>query len=355
MPYLSAVKAIVPPGVKNVIKRAIGLPVPSRASSLPFHQTCFADIEVDTDTLPGLYAHAFPKSGPEPWLDRPDAQREIDRKLAAGLLTPEQAELCRAFERDGYVILENFFDHALIDSVWADYEKGVREGRCIPSAEKKGDDDPYPGHVMNAHLAVPEIGKLFAAPKLIEIVGMLLGRPPIPFQTLMFPEGREQKAHSDSIHMTTYPLGYLSAAWIACEDIHPDSGALAYWPGSHRMPYVFSRDVGIAPGEFQQRSYGVVNEKYEPYIERMLAASPYQRKIFTPRKGDVLIWHANLIHGGSERTDVSHSRKSLVCHYFCEGALCYHDLSGTLADVGRYTAEGGTMGGSIGGMGATKR
>ncbi|MDP6776601.1 MAG: hypothetical protein QGI83_07545 [Candidatus Latescibacteria bacterium] len=24
--------------------------------------------------------------------------------------------------------------------------------------------------------------------------------------------------------MTTYPLGYLAAAWIAMEDIHPDCG-----------------------------------------------------------------------------------------------------------------------------------
>lgn len=48
---------------------------------------------------------------------------------------------------------------------------------------------------------------------------------------------------------------------------------------------------------------------------------------FEARKGDVLIWHANLLHGGSPRRELTRSRKALVCHYFVQGALCYHDLS----------------------------
>ena len=48
-------------------------------------------------------------------------------------------------------------------------------------------------------------------------------------------KGSQQGAHSDSIHMTTYPIGYLSAAWIAFEDIHPDSGPQLFYPGSHRL------------------------------------------------------------------------------------------------------------------------
>jgi len=44
--------------------------------------------------------------------------------------------------------------------------------------------------------------------------------------------------------MTTYPEGYLVGAWVAVEDIHPDSGPLVYYPGSHRLPYYLSKEVG---------------------------------------------------------------------------------------------------------------
>ena len=46
------------------------------------------------------------------------------------------------------------------------------------------------------------------------------------------------------------------------------------------------------------------------------------------KKGDVLLWHANLLHGAEVRRDLTLSRKALVCHYFAEGVDCYHDLSG---------------------------
>jgi ectoine hydroxylase-related dioxygenase (phytanoyl-CoA dioxygenase family) len=55
---------------------------------------------------------------------------------------------------------------------------------------------------------------------------------------------------------------------------------------------------------------------------------------FTPKKGDVLIWHHNLLHGGSPRRVRSHTRKSVVCHFYASNVICYHDLSGDPAGVG---------------------
>jgi ectoine hydroxylase-related dioxygenase (phytanoyl-CoA dioxygenase family) len=52
---------------------------------------------------------------------------------------------------------------------------------------------------------------------------------------------------------------------------------------------------------------------------------------FSAGKGDVLIWHANLIHGGSPRKNMQLSRRAMVCHYFVKGAVTYHDLASSLA------------------------
>jgi len=41
----------------------------------------------------------------------------------------------------------------------------------------------------------------------------------------------------------------------------------------------------------------------------------------------VLIWHANLLHGGSPILRPGATRRSMVCHYFAEGVICYHEMS----------------------------
>jgi ectoine hydroxylase-related dioxygenase (phytanoyl-CoA dioxygenase family) len=164
-------------------------------------------------------------------------------------------------------------------------------------------------------------------PGLLDWIRLLMEREPKPLQTIMAHKGSQQGAHSDSIHMTTYPIGYLSAAWIAFEDIHPDSGPLVFYPGSHRLPYVFSKDVGISEADFKKHGYSSYAEKYEPYIRRLVEERRIEPHYFHAKRGDVLIWHANLIHGGSMRRNVQLSRKSLVCHFFVKGAFVYHDLA----------------------------
>ena len=41
------------------------------------------------------------------------------------------------------------------------------------------------------------------------------------------------------------------------------------------------------------------------------------------KKGDTLVWSANLLHGGSVVKDTSRTRKSQVTHYFLTGAEKY--------------------------------
>ena len=154
-----------------------------------------------------------------------------------------------------------------------------------------------------------------------------MDREPKPLQTIASHKGSQQGVHSDSIHMTTYPIGYLTAAWIAFEDLHPDCGPLVYYPGSHRLPYYFSNDVGISEDDFRRDGYKPYHDKYEPFVRNLISKHRLEPHHFHAKKGDVLIWHANLLHGGSARNDLQWSRKALVCHYFVKGSFVYHDLA----------------------------
>ncbi|MEX2261277.1 MAG: phytanoyl-CoA dioxygenase family protein [Bryobacteraceae bacterium] len=289
----------------------------------------FADQPVNVSALPSFRAEHFPYSGPYPWLDQPDAFDRIEDKLRRGEIGTEEAEQCRRWAEKGYIILDNLIEDRVLDGVWDVYEKAIRAGRIVLQPERAGEDDPFPGRFLNPHKKVAAFCRILKRPNLLRWIRVLMEREPKPLQTIASHKGSQQGAHSDSIHMTTYPLGYLSAAWIAFEDIHPDSGPLVIYPGSHKLPYVFSTNVGISESDFQQNGYSSYQAKYEPFIKQLIEKHGLEPEYFHARKGDVLIWHANLIHGGSPRRNMLLSRKAVVCHFFVKGSFVYHDLAAT--------------------------
>jgi ectoine hydroxylase-related dioxygenase (phytanoyl-CoA dioxygenase family) len=145
------------------------------------------------------------------------------------------------------------------------------------------------------------------------------------FQSLNFERSTQQRAHSDFIHMTTFPPGNLIAAWVALEDIHPDSGPLHYYRGSHQLPYVLNREIGNVGTRTKLGPKAYAD--YEDYIEGTIHEHGLQKEIFLPRQGDVFIWHANLLHGAEPIADPQQTRKSMVFHYFAKEAVCFHEIS----------------------------
>ena len=287
----------------------------------------FADQPVKVSRLPAFRAEHFPYSGPYPWLDCDDALERIAEKTQRNEISAAEADICRYWVKHGYIIIEKLFDSDTLDAVWEAYEKAIRAGRIKLAPEPAGDNDPWPGRYLNPHKKSGAFCRLLKHAGLLHFLGLLLDREPKPLQTIASHKGSQQGLHSDSIHMTTYPLGYLAAAWIAFEDIHPDSGPLVYYPGSHRLPYVFSKDVGITVQDFKREGYAPYHEKYEPRIKELVEQEGIAPQYFHASKGDVLIWHANLVHGGSTRRDLVHSRRAVVCHYFAKNAFVYHDLA----------------------------
>ncbi len=287
----------------------------------------FAEQKLKLSGIPSFRAEHFPYSGPYPWLDRPDALEQIESKLAQGAITTEDAALCRKWSADGYVILPRLIEPEILDRVWSAYENAISAGRIRLNADPAGEGDPHPGRFLNPHKRVGAYCEILKHAGLNAAIRMLMEREPKVLQTIASHKGSEQPAHSDSIHMTTYPLGYLTAAWIAFEDIHPASGPLVYYPGSHRWPYVFSKDVEISESDYARDGYAAYQAKYEPFIRGLIDRHGIPPHYFHAKKGDVLIWHANLVHGGSPRQDLQWSRRAVVVHYFVKGAFVYHDLS----------------------------
>jgi len=69
--------------------------------------------------------------------------------------------------------------------------------------------------------------------------------------------------------------------------------------------------------------------EYENKIEEKVKTFGLTPKYGTIKKGDIIIWHANLLHGGSKRNDINLTRKSIVIHYFFENCKYWTPLLST--------------------------
>jgi hypothetical protein len=154
----------------------------------------------------------------------------------------------------------------------------------------------------------------------LDLLGKLYGRRAFPFQSLNFPVGTQQHYHSDSIHFSSIPERFMCGVWVALEDIHPDAGPLTYYPGSHKWPVLYNDLIGNLVG---QEADFVAQDPYKRAWQAMVEASGVKPEIFCARKGQALIWTANLLHGGSRQKDPSRTRWSQVTHYYFENCAYY--------------------------------
>lgn len=253
-----------------------------------------------------------------PWIDQPGAVEKMKQHPEFASFEPVVQEKMMQFVQEGFLVLEGFFPQEKTDALNDEVEDMLRTGRAQVN---------YTGRkVFNLWEKSPLADRdFFRQPELLRMLSFLLGKTVIPFQSMNFTVGSEQRAHSDLIHMTTEPPGYLIATWIALEDCAADAGALFYYPGSHRLDFVDTEDYDSGNSTFLIGAES--NRHYEDRIETLIRQHGLQPRLFTPRRGDVLIWHANLLHGGSPITRPSATRRSMVCHYFAEGVICYHEMS----------------------------
>lgn len=216
----------------------------------------------------------------------------------------------------GYAILDNFFSDELVDAINNEVEKLKSNPKTKWQHGKR--------IMFGIHLS-DLLYQTGTDPKLIKILDTLMSKKVELFQSINFFEGSQQRAHSDSIHMTTFPYGNLIAVWIALEDLTDDCGPLHYYPGSHKLPYIMNGDfdnIGTSI-KLGVKTYG----DYENKIAEEIEKHQLKKELFVAKKGDLLIWHANLLHGGEPIKRVGSTRKSMVFHYYAENAICYHEIT----------------------------
>ena len=176
--------------------------------------------------------------------------------------------------------------------------------------------------VQDAWKQIDEVRQLAVNHKILAALNQLFDRKPLPFQTLNFPVGTAQRVHSDTIHFNSVPKGYMAGVWVALEDIDEENGPLIYYPGSHKMEEYSLSSLGLGLGS-SRKHY----PEYEEAIQRFIKANKLVPEYGLIKKGEAIIWHANLLHGGAPPNDPDRSRHSQVIHYYFEGCKYYAPLN----------------------------
>lgn len=169
-----------------------------------------------------------------------------------------------------------------------------------------------------------DVGRIAANPTIISLLSRLYGRQAFPFQTLNFPVGTQQHYHSDSVHFSCVPERFMCGVWVALEDVDMTNGPLVYYPGSHRWPIYTLEHLGINPeGQASTTdNYDVLHA----FWEKLVDVNGSKPQYFLARKGQALIWAANLLHGGDSQIELFRTRHSQVTHYYFEDCCYYTPL-----------------------------
>lgn len=160
----------------------------------------------------------------------------------------------------------------------------------------------------------------FSAP-IIRFMDELFGSEPGLIQSLTFWKSSEQGVHQDFSFVHHHNrVGHLAAAWIPLEDISPDAGPLVYYKGSHLLTQQQFFDWGEGNVLASRDCDSQTARNYGTYLEELIQSQGWEPSVFLPRRGDLLIWHGALIHGGTPMRNPALTRRSYVCHYTAAAA-----------------------------------
>lgn len=241
-------------------------------------------------TLGDLFAPEVPDEL-RPWADRTTSDPAcVARPLATWM-------------SQGAVHLPAFMPDDLMDAYCAAFKRaGVGENGW-------GAGTPY--------LDVPELLDLCMHPPLMDVLEELVGEPMGLHLNLTGFVSTQRDFHADVYLNPPEVDGWYAATWVALEDINPDSGPFQYVPGSHRWPPLSQEKVIELGGldrsdpDWPRHSEALLTPLYESRINEdgLTVATP------ALKRGDVLVWHARLLHRGSRPRVPGTPRRAVISHY----------------------------------------
>jgi ectoine hydroxylase-related dioxygenase (phytanoyl-CoA dioxygenase family) len=224
---------------------------------------------------------------------------------------------------NGFLVFSGFFDEHEIAAVESAGERAWRElpddvvvddlvtNRRRRIGKLSDDEKRHRFKVNDLYLIDSGLREAAMSERIGMVLSDLLEDQPVMINTLNFDKGSQQIDHLDTLYMTPVSELGLVATWMALEDATADAGPLRYYPGSNHIPH-----YRFSTGSFHQ--YDAEVEQFSDYMAGEVEKRGLEEQRFIAEQGDLFIWHALLLHGGSEICNPELTRNSLVTHYFTQ-------------------------------------
>ena len=289
-----------------------------------------------------------------PWFDQAGASERVDDMRRKGLIDDEESRLMLQWVNDGYFVMERAIDESQfalldaynkgLDDVWTTTEvldglqiSGLRvdgiKRSPIPHAEllswplekriRLRDTETWRIHYYQPYTAPGlEIAK---TRRLLRMTSLLLQENPVLLNLTTYKYSSEVALHQDMWFYHLHPANSLVGIWLACEDVSMDTGPLAVYPGSQRVP------MWSGFPNYPQTNYRTcppaAYDGIEAYLRTQVVDTP--RVILPVKKGDAIFLNGLVVHDAEKvRKRGVHSRFSIVLHYSVPGANKASEMEG---------------------------
>lgn len=232
----------------------------------------------------------------------------------------------REFADNGFVVIPGFFSEEEVRIARRAYERVWEElpddvvvdtevsHRRILAKDLTEEERSQPFKVNDLYLTDESLRSVIMSDRIGPIIAEILEDVPAVCNTLSMEFGSQQADHLDTLFMTPPSYGKLAATWMALEDVREGAGPLRYFPESNH----------IEPYRFESGGFHVVEsemDRWADYMAGEVDRHGLEETRFLARAGDLFVWDAWLLHGGSEITDTGLTRNSLVTHFLTKTDL----------------------------------
>ena len=236
-----------------------------------------------------------------------------------------------SYQRNGYLIVRGLLDPVDLGKLraWTEdiYEGRINLDHLSPVFGWMDDQQKMERlasariHMPHRHNDVAEWGILH--PGVLDVLEALIGPDVIALQSMLFfnPPGKGgQGWHQDSFYIQTQP-DTLIGAWMAIDRADESNGCLWVAPGSHCEPiyppptraHYKHADERQIDGLFIAEHASSMNDEINRLSQ--VAAKYGEAVPVVLEPGDVLFFHARLLHRSYRNETKDRMRRSYVCHY----------------------------------------
>ena len=229
-------------------------------------------------------------------------------------------------QANGYVVIRECMGRLNCDYVLGQINAFKSRNQDIISSN--ADEFGHLYRVVNLHVAIEALAESFVSIEAaLKTCDGFFSAETSLYTSLYYERGSEQALHRDSPYFCTKPENKYLGVWLALDDVDDDNGPLRVVPGSHLLPEIDVEEIGLEIfGDLKKIPSTSMEgwNRYQSEIQEQCSKQGLTAHNVHVNKGDVIIWHPLMSHGGAPHAVKQRSRRSIVMHVTPVGVPVYH-------------------------------